>query len=740
MSTHELDRATVSLDDTVTDTVPPRTARPATTADPEAPSAGTALARVLIGAVSLLALLVGVLAIPLGADGLRWVALLVFVVLGVGSAPWQLDATMRLPVRLGFTVVTAVCVGVLLSVAMLDWRAWHPALVASVVAALCVPLHARGIWQGATDLGRRPTAGPRWSRARWGSALESSSAAEAPATTWQRWASPVVAAVGALLCLLAALTHRHLAPRYLGFLPEIGPLWYVGLVLLLVAFALSVLGRARQLAVPTSLTLLVLTVTPAIVYDSPRAQSTYKHVELVEQIRGSGTLSSAVAAYNAWPGLFSSMAWLADVLGTHSVLDMAIVWPPVIAVLRLVVLRFFFGQLLGRPWQAWVAVTLTVLADSIGADYFSPQSLGYVLGIGVFGVALMTGRTLPRLALLLLGGCTLAVTHQLSPFVVGGVLVVLVVFRQVRPWWTPLLVIVPAGGWALLHQSSVSNFLSARLFGRLSNFRPPTTVGSVGLDRLPIVAGATAALLVGIGVLGLLALVALIRDRRDLRAWAMAVSPAVALGLTVVNPYGNEAIFRSVLFGLPWLAALAARLFDPARQVLARVLVVATTVALTAAFLVSSFGLDAFNQTRLGDVAALDYAQSHNPGTYYMLYLGAGTMPTSTARGHLDLGRTQVEVPLRQEADLDAGQQVADITQNYLRYVPPGAQSQISLYALWSPASAEYGRAYGIQTVDQFTALRDAMIDSGYWTVTLQQDGSYLFELDPAQYLASVPR
>lgn len=731
----------MSPDDTVTDQTPPGVPSRATTADPEAPSAGTALARVLIGAVSLLALLLGILAMPIGADNLRWVALLVFAVLGVGSAPWQLDATMRLPVRLGFTVVTAACVGVLLSVAMLDWRAWHPALVAWVLAALCVPLHARGIWQGAADLGRLPgtTAGSRWSRARWGSAAESASADDAP-TTWQRWAPPAVAAAGALLCLVAALTHRHLAPRYLGFLPEIGPLWYLGLALLLLAFTLSAVGRARQLAVPTSLTLLVLTVTPAVVYDSPRAQSTYKHVELVEQIRGSGVLSSAVDAYNAWPGLFSSMAWLADVLGTNSVLNMAIVWPPVIAVLRLVVLRFFFGQLLRSPWQAWVAVTLTVLADSIGADYFSPQSLGYVLGIGVFGVALMAGRTLPRLALLLLGGCALAVTHQLSPFVVGGVLVVLVVFRQVRPWWTPLLVIIPAGGWALLHQSSVSNFLSARLFGRLSNFRPPTTVGSVGLDRLPIVAGATAALLVGIGVLGLLALVALIRDRRDLRAWAMAVSPAVALALTVVNPYGNEAIFRSVLFGLPWLAALAARLFDPARRMLARLLVVATTLTLTVAFLVSSFGLDAFNQTRLGDVAALDYAQSHNPGSYYMLYLGSGTMPTSTARGHLDLGRTQVEVPLRQEADLDAAQQVADITQNYLRYVPPGAQSQISLYALWSPASAEYGRAYGIQTVDQFTALRDAMIESGYWTVTLQQDGSYLFVLDPARYLASVPR
>ena len=41
-----------------------------------------------------------------------------------------------------------------------------------------------------------------------------------------------------------------------------------------------------------------------------------------------------------------------------------------------------------------------------------------------------------RLALLL-AGCALAVTHELSPYMVGGVLVILVVFRLTRPWWVP---------------------------------------------------------------------------------------------------------------------------------------------------------------------------------------------------------------------------------------------------------------------------------------------------------------
>ena len=41
--------------------------------------------------------------------------------------------------------------------------------------------------------------------------------------------SLVLSLAGGLCCLVAGLTHRHLDPGLWGFLPRIGPLWYVGL-------------------------------------------------------------------------------------------------------------------------------------------------------------------------------------------------------------------------------------------------------------------------------------------------------------------------------------------------------------------------------------------------------------------------------------------------------------------------------------------------------------------------------
>jgi hypothetical protein len=254
------------------------------------------------------------------------------------------------------------------------------------------------------------------------------------------------------------------------------------------------------------------------------------------------------------------------------------------------------------------------------------------------------------------------------------------------------------------------------------------------------VGATTVAMVAGILLVGLLALVALIRDRRDLSAWAIACSPAVGLGLTAINPYGNEAIFRAALFGIPWLAALAARLFTPPRRLPGRLPLVATAAVLTVTFLVSSFGLDPATVTRRGDIAAIEYPETHNAGPYYLLYLGSGTMPTNTRDGHLLLGRTQVRVPVRQETDLDAEQQVADITAGYVRFIPPGMASRISLYALWSPAAAAYTRAYGLQSVDQFEQLRAAFEASPYWSVALQQDGTYLFQLNTVRYAASIGR
>jgi hypothetical protein len=49
---------------------------------------------------------------------------------------------------------------------------------------------------------------------------------------------------------------------------------------------------------------------------------------------------------------------------------------------------------------------------------------------------------------------------------------------------------------------------------------------------------------------------------------------------------------------------------------------------------------------------------------------------------------------------------------------------------------ARYAEAYALQSMDQSAALRDAFLESPYWSVELADDGTYLFAFRPAQYPA----
>ena len=63
--------------------------------------------------------------------------------------------------------------------------------------------------------------------------------------------------------------------------------------------------------------------------------------------------------------------------------------PAIIGVITLANFRYLAGKVLrrGNPYRYWLAGTLLVLADAIGQDYFSPQSVGFALGLGAYALA-----------------------------------------------------------------------------------------------------------------------------------------------------------------------------------------------------------------------------------------------------------------------------------------------------------------------------------------------------------------
>ena len=132
--------------------------------------------------------------------------------------------------------------------------AWGVAL--ALLVALCVPLHILGVLSMVTEA---RAMSPPGSHLRFVSA---SYRARIREEITQALPASAVGIAGAAVCLVAALTHRHIDPGFFGFLPRIGVAWYVGLALVLAALVLG-LDRPYARAVPVFLLVAVLTLTPA---------------------------------------------------------------------------------------------------------------------------------------------------------------------------------------------------------------------------------------------------------------------------------------------------------------------------------------------------------------------------------------------------------------------------------------------------------------------------------------------
>ena len=689
----------------------------------------------LFGA-SLLVFALGYLA-DVGA--VRLAGLLGLLFFGVGVAPVQLCPRTGLATRLGVGGVVGLSVMVLGGALMVLVPVWHPVVAAVAFGVIAVALHGLAC--------RRALAGVR--------------RADVLATLDLRGrigvdASAACSVVGTGLWVGVAVTNGRVVPGVGGFLTTISVLWYAGLVLLLAAIVLA-RGKSEAHAAFAVVSLVAaFTATPALVYGMPREQSAAKHVELVQQILHSHRLNRGSGIYEAYSAFFAGIAWVCDLARVRDSIGIATWWPFALAFVRIAELRFFFGRLLTSRYRIWAAVTFAVLVDSISADYFSPQSVGFVLGVGVYALALGGTRSAPRaaaagpgqapalsaepaelgerwtLALVAVAALALAVTHELSPYVVGGVLVVLTISRAVRPSYVAVVCLVPAGLWALLNRHVLTGLTNLSDLGNLSNFAPPQTIATPGLRRLPIVGYTSHALLLGLLVAVALACVGLARTLGRRQSQGFFVSAGVGIFFIAVNPYGNEGIFRAALFGIPWLTALAflAVRSHPQRWLSGVFGVV--TVGLLATFLVSSFGLDNATVMRRSDLAAFRVWEARALGTGDLLNLTYGDIPSTVASAaamsRLVTWSTLVAKPTL-TAPPTAGD-AASLAQRYAAFAAKKTKTPASeLYALWSPAAATYGVNYGLETLEHAQEWRDRLMASPAWRVVYHAGGTYLFQV-----------
>lgn len=674
--------------------------------------------------VSLVALLAGY---GLDSTVLRLGGVLGALFFGVGAAPLKVFRHAPLTVRLALAVLVGISLPTLVASVMAFTGFWHPFIAAILLGIVVVAVHAKASREALGNIrGVRHRLLPVANRSSW---LNLSSA---------------LTTAGTVCWVGTAAMSGHIDPGIGGFLAQIAPMWYVGLLLVLGGIVLARGGGKPAATIGIVSLVAALTGTPAFVYGLPRIQTAAKHVGFVQQVLGSHYLDPHSGIYQAYSGFFALNAWICAAAGTRDVMGLAAYWPCIIDIAGLAVLLLFFDALLRSFYRSCVALALVFLVNVVGQDYFSPQSVGYVLVFGIYALAIGGEQTnldrRTRSSLILLVSCAIALTHEFSPYIGAAVLAIFVVAKLVRPIYIPLTVALPAILWALLNRSVLSNFISIDDLGHLSNFQPPKTVATVGLQRLPMVGQASDALLIGLlALIGLATVGFLVAVSRrsgwgfisPAYAWNMLISAGAGLGLVIANPYGNEGIFRAVLFAIPWLAAFAVTSVPRAAPSWMMLPFAMLLTGLTATYCVSSFGLDNANVIRQGDAQALDFYKTKASSSGYILDLSYGDTPAGMVAldsGHY-IGWTAVGPEFDGHIATLSPESAALLARNYLAYVGNNHGNTNELYAIWSLSSVDYAVDYGLESDATAVAWRNALSSSHVWKLVYHNSGTYLFQL-----------
>ncbi|MFC5061615.1 hypothetical protein [Actinomycetospora atypica] len=490
-------------------------------------------------------------------------------------------------------------------------------------------------------------------------------------------------AVAALVCLpLAASSTDVTAMGGLGLAGVLSG-WGWGAVLLAVlACAAEFAGRARPrvLGFATGTLILCSTGMPSVVETGARIPTAWLHSGFVEVIARTGRVPADVDARFSWAGFFAQWAWITEAGGGAS-LDVVLRWtPPVIVVVWAVGVFAIARPLLGAGRGPWVAVWLFCGANWIEQDYFSPQATAIVFVLAVLALVvgpLATRRVRPEdegwplpdpgaspsgpvrrmlvaaltpvrrpdvpgsqvlLSWLACGLCLLAVVvdHQLTPFALGGQLLVLALAGRFWGRWLVLVLIAAELTWVVIGArevwlaqlqlitgdlGDVQGALSSSLLGRLVG-----DPGQLVVKAARIVTALATWLLALMG--------AWIRWRRD-REVVLLLVALVPVVLVAAQSYGGEVLLRVMLYGLPVLAVLGAEAIRTVgtrwRRRPAAGLSVVAMIATFLLLVVLRGGNDSYLQVTPRDVAITRAVIAETPPGAKLLPLSRGA-PLSVAR------------------------------------------------------------------------------------------------------------
>ncbi|QYX81153.1 lipopolysaccharide biosynthesis protein [Streptomyces akebiae] len=435
----------------------------------------------------------------------------------------------------------------------------------------------------------------------------------------------------------------------------------IGAGLLAVVFA-ALLWPAREhrglLLITLLATVFSLHALPAVIETEPRFATAWQHLGFIDYIDRTGSAVPDLDARWSWPGFFAAAAFVARACGVTDFTEIIRWWPTAVQLLYLAPM-FLLARHMRASWRArWTGVWIFVLSGWVGQDYFSPQGFTYLLYL-VFVAILLVWFRAPHmlwgtvrpgeaeveptdrrqravlLAVLIALYAATVPAHQLTPFVMLGVLAALVLIGRSELRGLPILFAVLVAVWVGFLAEPYWSGHFDELFGGVGGVGGNVTssvsgrIGE-GSSTHKLVLYARVALA---GTVMLLACYGFWRRRenryRERSVLVLTFVPFLGFGM---QSYGGEMALRVFMFALPGAALLAALgLFprtgvtaeerDKDRVSLAPLAALMAGLVLIGGFLVARWGNEPFERVRPGEVAAMEYVYAHDDPTVRLLWL-----------------------------------------------------------------------------------------------------------------------
>ncbi|MET7483546.1 lipopolysaccharide biosynthesis protein [Streptomyces sp. NPDC005538] len=440
----------------------------------------------------------------------------------------------------------------------------------------------------------------------------------------------------------------------------------VGAALLVTVFAaLLWLGREHRalLLITLLATVVSLHALPAVIEPEPRFPTAWQHLGFIDYIDRTGSAVPDLDARWSWPGFFAAAAFIGRACGITDWTEVIRWWPTAIQLTYLAPM-FLLVRSLRASWRAkWTGIWIFVLSGWVGQDYFSPQGFTFLLYLAFVAILLVwfrapgvlwsrmrpgetevepTDRRQQAVLLLVLIGLFAASVpaHQLTPFVMLGVLTVLVLIGRSELRGLPILFAVLVAVWlgfmAEPYWSGHFNDLFGGVGGVGSNVSTSVSGRIAGGSSTHKLVLYTRVLLAG----GIMAFACWgwwrRRDHkyRERSLLVLTFVPFLGFGM---QSYGGEMALRVFMFAVPGAALLAGLALFPRTGVtakerekdrvsLAPLAALLAGLLLMGGFLVARWGNEGFERVRPGEVAAMDYVYAHDKPTLRLLWLTDDTV------------------------------------------------------------------------------------------------------------------